>query len=164
MRQPYPPIIPYRQGQLSVSPIHTLHFEEVGNPQGKPVVFLHGGPGGGIVPFYRQFFDPERWRIVLFDQRGCGQSTPPAELTDNTTWDLVDDIERLRSHLAIEQWTVFGGSWGSTLALAYAQRYPHQCTGLILRGIFMLRPKEIRWFYQEGASYIFPDAWEQYLS
>lgn len=164
MRQPYPPIIPYRQGQLSVSPIHTLHFEEVGNPQGKPVVFLHGGPGGGIVPFYRQFFDPECWRIVLFDQRGCGQSTPHAELSDNTTWDLVDDIERLRSHLAIEQWTVFGGSWGSTLALAYAQRYPHQCTGLILRGIFMLRPKEIRWFYQEGASYIFPDAWEQYLA
>ncbi|MEA5462618.1 prolyl aminopeptidase [Leptothoe sp. PORK10 BA2] len=164
MRQPYPPIQPYRQGQLQVSPLHTLHFEEVGNPQGKPVVFLHGGPGGGIVPFYRQFFDPERWRIVLFDQRGCGQSKPHAELTDNTTWDLVDDIERLRSHLAIEQWTVFGGSWGSTLALAYGQRYPHHCVGLILRGIFMLRPKEIRWFYQEGASYIFPDAWEQYLA
>lgn len=164
MRQPYPPIEPYRQGQLSVSSIHTLHFEEVGNPQGKPVVFLHGGPGGGTVPFYRQFFDPERWRIVLFDQRGCGRSQPHAELAENTTWDLVDDIERLRSHLAIEQWTVFGGSWGSTLALAYAQRYPQRCTGLILRGIFMLRPKEIRWFYQDGASYIFPDAWEQYLA
>lgn len=163
MRQAYPPIQPYRQGQLSVSSLHTLYFEEVGNPEGKPVVFLHGGPGGGIVPFYRQFFDPQRWRIVLFDQRGCGQSTPHAELTENTTWDLVDDIERLRSHLAIEQWTVFGGSWGSTLALAYAQRYPQQCAGLILRGIFMLRPKEIRWFYQEGASYIFPDAWEHYL-
>ena len=164
MRQPYPPIEPYRQGQLSVSSIHTLHFEEVGNPQGKPVVFLHGGPGGGTVPFYRQFFDPERWRVVLFDQRGCGQSKPHAELAENTTWDLVDDIERLRSHLAIDQWTVFGGSWGSTLALAYAQRYPQHCTGLILRGIFMLRPKEIRWFYQEGASYIFPDAWEHYLA
>ncbi|MEM9266285.1 MAG: prolyl aminopeptidase [Cyanobacteria bacterium P01_F01_bin.13] len=164
MRQFYPPIEPYRQGQLSVSPIHRLYFEEVGNPQGKPVVFLHGGPGGGIVPFYRQFFDPERWRIVLFDQRGCGQSTPHAELTDNTTWDLVEDIERLRSHLAIDQWTVFGGSWGSTLALAYAQSYPQRCVGLILRGIFMLRPKEIRWFYQEGASYIFPDAWEQYVA
>lgn len=164
MRQAYPPIEPYRQGQLPVSSIHTLYFEEVGNPNGKPVVFLHGGPGGGTVPFYRQFFDPERWRIVLFDQRGCGQSTPHAELTDNTTWELVDDIERLRSNLAIEQWTVFGGSWGSTLALAYAQRYPQQCAGLILRGIFMLRPKEIRWFYQEGASYIFPDAWEHYLA
>lgn len=164
MRQPYPPIEPYRTGQLSVSSIHTLYFEEVGNPQGKPVVFLHGGPGGGTVPLYRQFFDPERWRIVLFDQRGCGKSTPHAELTENTTWHLVDDIEKLRSHLAIDQWTVFGGSWGSTLALAYAQRYPQQCAGLILRGIFMLRPKEIRWFYQEGASYLFPDAWEHYLA
>lgn len=163
MRQPYPPIEPYRQGTLSVSDLHTLHFEEVGNPEGKPVVFLHGGPGGGTVPFYRQFFNPDRWRVVLFDQRGCGKSTPHAELTDNTTWDLVDDIERLRSHLHIDQWTVFGGSWGSTLALAYAQTYPQHCAGLILRGIFMLRPKEIRWFYQEGASYIFPDAWEHYL-
>ena len=164
MRQAYPPIEPYRQGHLSVSSLHTLYFEEVGNPNGKPAVFLHGGPGGGTIPFYRQFFDPERWRVVLFDQRGCGQSTPHAELTDNTTWDLVDDIERLRSHLSIAQWTVFGGSWGSTLALAYAQRYPQRCAGLILRGIFMLRPKEIRWFYQEGASYIFPDAWEHYLA
>lgn len=164
MRQAYPPIEPYHRGQLSVSSLHTLYFEEVGNPAGKPVVFLHGGPGGGIVPFYRQFFDPQRWRIILFDQRGCGQSTPHAELTDNTTWDLVDDIERLRSHLSIKRWTVFGGSWGSTLALAYAQRYPQPCTGLILRGIFMLRPQEIRWFYQEGASYIFPDAWERYLA
>ena len=164
MRKPYPPIEPYRQGQLSVSSLHTLYFEEVGNPAGKPVVFLHGGPGGGTVPFYRQFFDPDRWRVILFDQRGCGKSTPHAELKENTTWDLVDDIERLRSHLAIDQWAVFGGSWGSTLALAYAQRYPQHCAGLILRGIFMLRPKEIRWFYQEGASYIFPDAWEHYLA
>lgn len=164
MRQPYPPIEPYRQGKLPVSELHTLYFEEVGNPQGKPVVFLHGGPGGGTVPFYRQFFNPDRWRVVLFDQRGCGQSIPHAELAENTTWDLVEDIERLRSHLNIEQWTVFGGSWGSTLALAYAQTYPQHCAGLILRGIFMLRPKEIRWFYQEGASYIFPDAWEHYLA
>ncbi|MEM9482466.1 MAG: prolyl aminopeptidase [Cyanobacteria bacterium P01_F01_bin.116] len=164
MRQSYPPIEPYRQGRLSVSELHTLYFEEAGNPEGKPVVFLHGGPGGGMVPFYRQFFDPQLWRIVLFDQRGCGQSTPHAELMGNTTWDLVDDIERLRSNLNIDQWTVFGGSWGSTLALAYAQTHPQRCAGLILRGIFMLRPKEIRWFYQEGASYIFPDAWEQYLA
>ncbi len=164
MRQLYPPLDPYLQNTLVVSPIHTLYYEEAGNPDGKPVVFLHGGPGGGIVPMYRQFFDPARWRIVLFDQRGCGQSTPHAELTDNTTWDLVADIEKLRSHLGIEHWTVFGGSWGSTLALTYAQTHPTQCDGLILRGIFMLRPKEIEWFYQSGASYIFPDAWEGYLA
>ena len=164
MRQLYPPIEPYTQRTLSVSPIHTIYYEEAGNPDGKPVVFLHGGPGGGIVPAYRQFFDPERWRIILFDQRGCGKSTPHAELTENTTWDLVDDIEKLRSHLQIDQWTVFGGSWGSTLSLAYAQTHPNRCKGLILRGIFMLRPKEIQWFYQSGASYIFPDAWEGYLA
>ncbi|MEL6138248.1 MAG: prolyl aminopeptidase [Cyanobacteria bacterium J06628_6] len=164
MAQLYPPIEPYRQGQLSVSTLHRLYFEESGNPTGKPVVFLHGGPGGGTVPLYRQFFDPARWRIILFDQRGCGQSTPHAELEDNTTWDLVADIERLRSHLQIPTWTVFGGSWGSTLALAYAQTHPERCDGLILRGIFMLRRKEIRWFYQEGASYLFPDAWEHYLA
>ena len=164
MRQLYPPIEPYVQNTLPVSSIHTLYYEEAGNPEGKPVVFLHGGPGGGSVPMYRQFFDPARWRIILFDQRGCGKSTPHAELTDNTTWDLVTDIEKLRSHLNIDQWTVFGGSWGSTLALAYAQTYPERCNGLILRGIFMLRPKEIEWFYQSGASYIFPDAWEGYLA
>ncbi|KPQ37540.1 MAG: prolyl aminopeptidase [Phormidesmis priestleyi Ana] len=164
MRQLYPPVDPYFQGMLPVSSLHTLYYEEVGNPEGKPVVFLHGGPGGGIIPLYRQFFDPAQWRIILFDQRGCGQSTPYAELTDNTTWDLVEDIEKLRQHLSIQQWTVFGGSWGSTLALAYAQTYPDQCSGLILRGIFMLRPKEIQWFYQSGASYLFPDAWEGYLS
>jgi len=164
MHQLYPPIDPYVQSTLAVSPIHTLYYEEAGNPEGKPVVFLHGGPGGGIVPMYRQFFDPARWRIILFDQRGCGQSTPHAELADNTTWDLVADIEKLRSHLEIAHWSVFGGSWGSTLALAYAQTHPAQCDGLILRGIFMLRPKEIEWFYQSGASYIFPDAWEGYLA
>ncbi|MBE9079138.1 prolyl aminopeptidase [Romeria aff. gracilis LEGE 07310] len=164
MRSLYPPIEPYRQSTLTVSDRHRLYFEEAGNPQGKPVVFLHGGPGGGLIATYRQFFDPQRWRIVLFDQRGCGQSTPHAELAENTTWDLVADIERLRSHLDIPQWTVFGGSWGSTLALAYSQTHPERCSGLILRGIFMLRRKEIRWFYQAGASAIFPDAWEEYLS
>lgn len=164
MRQLYPPIQPYLQSTLSVSTLHTLYYEEAGNPDGKPVVFLHGGPGGGLISLYRQFFDPARWRIILFDQRGCGKSTPHAELTDNTTWDLVADIERLRSHLSIPKWTVFGGSWGSTLALAYAQTHPDKCSGLILRGIFMLRPKEIQWFYQSGASYIFPDAWEGYLA
>lgn len=163
MRSLYPPISPYQVGALPVSSLHTLYFEESGNPKGQPVVFLHGGPGGGTAPLYRQFFDPQRWRIVLYDQRGCGQSTPHAELQENTTWDLVDDIERLRQHLGIERWAVFGGSWGSTLALAYSQRYPERCTALILRGIFMLRQREIRWFYQEGASYLFPDAWEHYL-
>jgi proline iminopeptidase len=164
MRQLYPPVDPYSQGILTVSPLHKLYYEEVGNLEGKPVVFLHGGPGSGIVPLYRRFFDPNQWRIILFDQRGCGQSTPHAELTDNTTWDLVDDIEKLRSHLAIDQWTVFGGSWGSTLALAYAQTHPNRCCGLILRGIFMLRDSEIQWFYQSGASHLFPDAWEGYLA
>ncbi len=164
MRQLYPPIEPYYQGSLSVSVMHTLYYEESGNPDGQPVVFLHGGPGGGSLPLYRQFFDPAKWRIILFDQRGCGQSTPHAELAGNTTQDLVSDIEKLRSHLTIEQWTVFGGSWGSTLALAYAQAYPECCCGLILRGIFMLRPKEIQWFYQSGASYLFPDAWAHYLA
>lgn len=164
MRQLYSALEPYRQSTLPVSSLHTLYFEEAGNPEGKPVIFLHGGPGGGIVPIYRQFFDPAKWRIILFDQRGCGRSTPHAELTDNTTWDLVADIEKLRVHLSIDTWTVFGGSWGSTLALAYAQAHPAHCNGLILRGIFMLRPQEIQWFYQSGANAIFPDAWEGYLA
>ena len=159
----FPPIAPYRQGLLPVSDRHTLYFEESGNPGGRPIVILHGGPGGGSQPSYRQYCDPERWRIILFDQRGCGRSTPHAELAENTTWDLVADIERLREHLAIEQWVVFGGSWGSTLALAYAQTHPDRCVALILRGIFMLRPQELRWFYQDGASHLFPEAWEQYL-
>jgi proline iminopeptidase len=124
---------------------------------------LHGGPGGGSQPFYRQYFNPNQWRIVVFDQRGSGKSTPHAQLQENTTWDLVSDIEKLRLHLGIEQWVVFGGSWGSTLSLAYSQTHPERCRGLILRGIFMLRQKELRWFYQEGASYIFPDAWEHYI-
>lgn len=163
MQELYPPIDPYHTGTLKVSDLHTLYFEQVGNPNGKPVVFLHGGPGGGIDPIYRRYFNPNLWRVVLFDQRGCGQSTPHAELAQNTTWDLVGDIEQLRRHLDIEQWTVFGGSWGSTLALAYSQTHPEACTGLILRGIFLLRQKELQWFYQEGTSYLFPDAWEEYL-
>ncbi len=163
MRELYPPIEPYSTGTLAVSGLHALYYEQVGNPDGRPVVFLHGGPGGGIDPIYHRYFDPHKWRVVLFDQRGCGRSTPHAELRENTTWDLVADIEKLRSHLGIEQWAVFGGSWGSTLALAYSQTHPERTTALFLRGIFMLRQQEIRWFYQEGASAIFPDAWEEYL-
>jgi proline iminopeptidase len=163
MRELYPPRQPYNEGELKVSDLHTIHFEESGNPEGKPIVLLHGGPGGGCPPFYRQYFDPKKWRLVMFDQRGCGQSKPHAELQENTTWDLVNDIEKLREYLNIQQWVVFGGSWGSTLSLAYSQTHPDRCKGLILRGIFMLREKEIRWFYQEGASYIFPDAWEEYV-
>lgn len=163
MRELYPPIEPYNQGTLAVSDLHTLYFEESGNPEGKPVVVLHGGPGGGTIPQYRQYFDPSKWRIVMFDQRGCGKSTPHAELQENTTWNLVSDIETLREMLGIEQWVVFGGSWGSALALAYSETHPERCKGLILRGIFMLRQKELQWFYQEGTSYIFPDAWEEYV-
>jgi proline iminopeptidase len=160
----YPEIHPYAQGMLDVGSGHRIYFEESGNPHGKPVVFLHGGPGGGTDPKQRRFFDPERYRIVLFDQRGCGKSTPHASLEDNTTWHLVSDIERLRTHLAIERWQVFGGSWGSTLALAYAQKHPSRVTELVLRGIFLLRRKELLWFYQEGASEMFPDAFEQFLA
>ena len=163
MKDLYPPIEPYNQGKLKVSDLHTIHYEESGNPDGKPVIFLHGGPGGGIAPMYRQYFDSQQWRIIIFAQRGCGQSTPYAELRENTTWDLVSDIEKLRQELNIEKWVVFGGSWGSTLALTYAQTYPDSCKGLILRGIFMLRTSEIRWFYQEGANHIYPDAWQEYL-
>ena len=160
----FPEIEPYRRGKLRVSALHTLYFEECGNPRGKPLVFLHGGPGGGIEPAYRRYFDPRKWRIVLFDQRGCGKSTPHAELRENTTWDIVADIERLRAHLGIEHWVVFGGSWGSTLSLAYAQTHPKRCKALVLRGIFLLRKSELRWFYQEGASNIFPDAWERFIA
>ena len=158
----YPPIEPRVTGRLKVSDVHELYWEESGNPAGKPAVFLHGGPGGGTDPKQRRFFNPERYRIVLFDQRGCGKSTPHASLEANTTWDLVADIERLREHLGIARWLVFGGSWGSTLALAYAQRHPDRVTELVLRGIFLLRKKEIDWFYQQGASIVFPDMWEPY--
>lgn len=160
----YPPIEPFNNGMLAVSPLHSLYFEEAGNPQGKPVVFLHGGPGGGCNADHRRYFDPQKWRIVLFDQRGCGRSTPFAELRENTTWDLVADIERLREHLQIERWAVFGGSWGSTLSLAYAGKHAQVCTELFLRGIFLLRKQEIDWFYQQGCSRLFPDLWEQYLA
>ena len=163
MRTLYPPLEPHRTGMLRVSDLHEIYFEESGNPEGRPAVFVHGGPGGGTIPEYRRFFDPSHYRIVLFDQRGCGKSRPNAELRENTTWDLVADMERLREHLGIDRWLVFGGSWGSTLSLAYAQTHPEKTTALVLRGIFLLRPKELLWFYQEGASFIFPDAWEKYL-
>ena len=160
----YPPIEPFHVGRLKVGHGHELYFEESGNPRGKPVVFLHGGPGGGTEAKQRRFFDPAAYRIVLFDQRGCGKSTPFASLEHNTTWDLVDDIEALRAHLKIDRWQVFGGSWGSTLALAYAQTHPSRVTELVLRGIFLLRQWEIDWFYQDGTSHLFPDAWEKYLA
>lgn len=164
LRLLYPAIEPYDRGMLAVSSLHTLYYEQSGNPRGKPVVFVHGGPGGGTNAKCRRFFDPAAYRIVLFDQRGCGRSTPHAELTDNTTWDLVADMERLREHLAIERWQVFGGSWGSTLALAYAQSHPERVSELVLRGIFMLRRSELEWFYQKGCDTLYPDAWEAYLS
>lgn len=163
MRRPYPPIQPYRTDRLRVSELHEIYLEESGNPEGLPVVFVHGGPGGGTEAWHRQFFNPQRYRIILFDQRGCGRSRPHAELRENTTWELVADMEKIRQRLQVDRWLVFGGSWGSTLALAYAQTHPASVLGLILRGIFLLRPEEIRWFYQEGASWIFPDAWEDYI-
>jgi len=163
VRELYPPLQPFDHGFLKVSELHTMYYEQVGNPKGKKAVFLHGGPGGGLDEDYRRYFDPARWHLVLLDQRGSGKSTPHAELRENTTWDLVADVERLRGHLGIERWLVFGGSWGSTLALAYAQTHPGRCTALILRGIFLLRRKELLWFYQEGASALFPDAWDEYL-
>lgn len=160
----YPPLEPNRTGLLRVSDLHTLYWEESGNPRGIPVVFLHGGPGGGTDPTHRRFFDPRRYRIVLFDQRGCGRSTPHAELRENTTWDLVADIERLREFLGIDRWMLFGGSWGSTLALAYAETHPDRVTALVLRGIFLVRKWEIDWFYQQGCDALFPDAWEDYVA
>ncbi len=160
----YPPIRPYARHELAMDRRHVLYVEEVGNPGGIPAVFLHGGPGAGCEPWHRQFFDPERYRVILFDQRGAGRSRPHAELRDNTTWHLVEDMERLRRHFGIERWLVFGGSWGSTLALAYAQTHPERVSALVLRGIFLCRPQEIRWFYQEGASRIFPDYWEDFVA
>ncbi len=166
LRQLYPPIEPYNSGFLRVSGKHQLYFEESGNPKGKPVVFLHGGPGGGTDAKMRRFFDPKRYRIVLFDQRGSGKSKPHASLEDNTTWDLVADTEKLREHLDIEKWQVFGGSWGSTLALAYAETHPDRVTEIVLRGIFLLRRSELEWFYQnpEGAASIYPELWKRYVT
>lgn len=164
MQALYPPIRPYARHELAVSKRHTLYVEEVGNPAGIPAVFLHGGPGAGCEPWHRQFFDPDRYRVILFDQRGAGRSRPHADLEENTTWDLVEDIEWLRRHFGIERWLVFGGSWGSTLGLAYAQAHPERVSALVLRGIFLCRDHEIRWFYQEGASRIFPDYWEDFLA
>ena len=160
----HPPIEPYRTGMLRVSDIHEVYWEESGSPDGTPAVFVHGGPGGGTSPDQRRFFDPSAYRIVLFDQRGCGKCTPHASLDENTTWDLVADMERIREHLGIDRWVVFGGSWGSTLALAYAQAHPDRVRAIVLRGIFLLRPKELRWYYQEGASNIYPDAWESFVA
>jgi proline iminopeptidase len=164
MRVRYPAIEPNRSGRLQVSSLHSIYWEESGNPKGKPILFVHGGPGSGTDPSQRCFFDPKVYRIVLFDQRGCGKSIPHAELKENTTWDLVDDIEKLRKHLQIASWVVFGGSWGSTLSLAYAETYPAVVKGLILRGIFLCRPSELDWFYQSGANNIFPDEWEKFVA
>ncbi|MEW8508694.1 MAG: prolyl aminopeptidase [Candidatus Thiodiazotropha sp.] len=164
MKDLYPPIEPYHTQLLSVDKGHRLYLEQVGKPDGIPVLFLHGGPGAGCEPYHRRFFDPERYRVVLFDQRGCGRSTPHASLEANTTWDLVEDIERIRQALNIEDWLLFGGSWGSTLAIAYAETHPQRVKGMILRGIFLCRDEEIQWFYQKGASRVFPDYWEDFLA
>ena len=158
----YPPIEPFNSGYMERDG-HQIYYEQCGNPNGKPAVFLHGGPGGGGSIAVRRFFNPEKYNIVIFDQRGCGRSMPHGCLENNTTWDLVDDIEALKNMLEIETWLVFGGSWGSTLSLAYSQTYPTSVSEMVLRGIFMLRKKELDWFYQEGASKIFPEAWEKFL-
>jgi proline iminopeptidase len=164
LRSPYPETTPYETGRLRVDSLHEIYYEQYGNPNGKPALFVHGGPGGGTTPAQARFWDPNRYRIVLFDQRGCGRSTPHASLENNTTWHLVSDMEALRAQIGVARWQVFGGSWGSTLALAYAQRHPERVTELVLRGIFTLRKRELHWFYQDGASRIFPEAWEQYLA
>jgi proline iminopeptidase len=155
---------PYAYGWLPTGGPHEIFYEECGDPNGKPCVILHGGPGGAINPTMRRFFNPDKWRMALFDQRGCGKSRPNASLDDNTTWSLIDDIERLRIHLGVEKWTVFGGSWGSTLALAYAVTHPTRVEGLVLRGVFLLTQRELDWFYQDGASMLFPDAWQRFLA
>ena len=163
-RHLYPEQDPFESGWIEVGAPHEIYYEVCGNPKGKPAVVLHGGPGGAINPTMRRFFDPKRWKTALFDQRGCGRSRPNASLEDNTTWTLIEDIERLRVHLGVEKWTVFGGSWGSTLALAYAIKHPERVTALVLRGIFLLTERELHWFYQHGASMMFPDAWERFLA
>lgn len=158
----YPPIEPYASGHLEVGAGHEVYYEECGNPDGIPALIVHGGPGGGSNPTMRRFHDPTHYRIILFDQRGCGRSIPHASIDDNTTWHLVEDMEKLRFRLGIRKWQLLGGSWGSTLALAYAETHPGRVSGLILRGIFLLRRRELEWFYQEGCSWIFPDAFEAY--
>lgn len=160
----YPEIEPFASGMLDVGNGHSIAWERVGTPGGKPAVFLHGGPGGGKSAAQRRVFDPEKYDVLLFDQRGCGKSTPFASLENNTTWDLVADIEKLREMVGVDKWLVFGGSWGSTLALAYAQTHPDKVSELVLRGIFTLRRSELLWYYQEGASHIYPDKWEDYLA
>jgi len=160
----YPSIEPYETGSLKVSDIHTLYYEINGHQEGSPVVFLHGGPGGGTHPSDRSFFNPQKYKIILFDQRGAGKSTPRASLEENTTWDLVKDIEKLREELKIDKWHVFGGSWGSTLSLTYAQAHPDRVKSLVMRGIFTLRKSEIKFFYQNGASHLFPEAWEEFVA
>lgn len=159
----FPSLRPYSTHQFKVDEVHTLYLEQCGNPDGIPVLFLHGGPGGGCEPVHRRFFDPERYRIVLFDQRGCGKSKPHASLVNNTTWDLVADIEKIREYLHIKRWLVFGGSWGSTLALSYAETHPQRVSGLILRGIFLCRDEDINWFYQGGAGHLFPQEWQEFV-
>lgn len=163
MLQLYPEIRPYVTHAIEVDPPHTLYVEECGNPDGVPVVFVHGGPGAGCESYHRRFFDSQAYRIVLFDQRGCGKSTPHAELNGNTTQNLVTDMERIREHLGIDKWVVFGGSWGATLGLVYAQTHPNRVLGLVLRGVFLCRDQDIRWFYQDGAHRVFPDYWNYFL-
>lgn len=163
-RELYPSIEPFKSGLLDTGDGHQIYWELSGNPEGKPAVFLHGGPGSGCSPDHRRLFDPRRYCVLLFDQRGCGRSQPAASLERNTTWHLVADIERLRTLLGIEKWLVFGGSWGSTLALAYAQTHTERVAALIVRGIFTLRREEVRWYYQEGASWLFPDLWEGFVA
>jgi proline iminopeptidase len=155
---------PFASGWLATDGPHEIYYEECGRPDGRPCVILHGGPGGAINPTMRRFFDPTKWRMALFDQRGCGRSRPNASLVDNTTWTLIEDIERLREHLGVEKWCVFGGSWGSTLALAYAITHPERVEGLVLRGVFLLTERELKWFYQDGASMLFPDAWQRFCA
>ena len=164
MPELHPDILPFAVHRLAVDDRHALYVEECGTAKGIPALFLHGGPGAGCEPYHRRFFDPTRYRVVLFDQRGAGRSIPHADLSDNTTWHLVADIERIRELLGIERWLVFGGSWGSTLALAYAQTHPERVSALVLRGIFLCRDDEIRWFYQEGASRLFPDYWADFVA
>jgi proline iminopeptidase len=164
LAQLYPPIEPFKTGMLDAGDGHQVYWELCGNPVGKPAVFLHGGPGGGCSPEHRRLFNPDRYCVLLFDQRGCGRSTPHASLNANTTWHLVADIEKLRSQLGVQKWLVFGGSWGSTLALAYAQKHSDCVSELVVRGIFTVRPEELHWYYQEGASWVFPDEWEHFVA